>query len=129
MNQTFGKEYKLCSKKLIDGLFQDSLKMNVTPFFVRFKITPLPANAPFQVAISIPKKKIKSAPNRNRMKRLIREVLRKNKNELEATLTDNQQQMALFLIYQDSEKMNYQEVEDKIVLLLGRLVNRLTQNT
>jgi ribonuclease P protein component len=129
VNEQFGKAYKLCSKKIIGQLFENGQKISVPTFFVRYDLTVLPSPAPFQLVIAVPKKKVKSAPARNRIKRLIREAIRKNKSNLEHVLLTSNQQLALFLIYQDSEKIDYPEVEHKIVLLLERLVKRISEKT
>jgi ribonuclease P protein component len=128
MNQNFGKGYKLCSKKAMDSLFSEGQKLTVPPFFLRYMFTELPTDNVFQIALAVPKKKVKSAPERNRIKRLMREAIRLNKSELEKTLEDSKKQLALFLIYQDSEKISYNDVENKIVLLLKRLEKRLSEN-
>jgi ribonuclease P protein component len=128
MNQRFGKEYKLCSKKAMDGLFSEGQKLTVPPFFLRYMVTNLPTEKSFQIAVAVPKKKIKAAPERNRIKRLMREAIRLNKSDLEKILETQEKQLALFLIYQDSEKISYSDVENKIVLLLKRLEKRLSEN-
>jgi ribonuclease P protein component len=129
MNQRFGKEYKLCSKKAMDGLFSEGQKLTDSTVFSEVHGHRIyPTEKSFQIAVAVPKKKIKAAPERNRIKRLMREAIRLNKSDLEKILETQEKQLALFLIYQDSEKISYSDVENKIVLLLKRLEKRLSEN-
>ena len=91
------------------------------PFRLVAKKTDLPTKCTFQIGFSVPKRLFKKAPDRNRIKRLMREVIRKNKNYLEAPLANKNYQLALFLIYTRKEILNYEEFEDKIVFILQRL--------
>ena len=125
MDQKFGKSYKLCSRKIMDELFSTGKSISCYPFRLVYNEYELPTKKLFQVTISVPKRNFKKAPDRNRIKRLIRESLRKNKTELEPFLQAENKQMALFLIYVGKEILSYSEVERKIVLTLERLINDL----
>src|SRR5690606_30415451 len=103
MNESFGKEYKLCSKKIMEALFQSGKKIHSFPFLAVFSFEPLDTPTPFQITISVPKRSFRKAHERNRIKRLLRETVRKNKQVLEEVLVQHNQQLALFLIYRHSE--------------------------
>ena len=83
MNQSFGKAYKLCSKKLIDEVFESGVTVKSYPLIVKYKLVDLKGDTPFQMLISAPKRTFKSAIERNRIKRLCKEAIRKNKQILE----------------------------------------------
>lgn len=125
MNQNFGKGYKLCSKKAIEELFEQHTKVKQYPFIMHFAPMKLDTKMPFQVVISAPKRIFRKAHDRNRIKRLMREVMRKNKTELEALLLQQNQQMALFLIYTQKEELSYQVLDEKMRLLLNKLVEQV----
>ena len=108
MNESFGKEYKLCSKKIMDELFTSGKKNHCFPFLAIHLFQQLDTPVPFQVTISVPKRSFRKAHERNRIKRLVRECVRKNKLLLEEVLMQNQQQLALFLIYRHSEELDYE---------------------
>jgi ribonuclease P protein component len=124
MNETFGKEYKLCSQKLIKELFDNGNKSFAFPFAYHFKLVELTSNAPFQVTISVPKRKFKHAHDRNRIKRLIREAIRKNKLILEEPLKINNQQLALFLIYSHDAEVDL----NTLMLKINTLFNKLNES-
>ncbi len=128
MNERLGKSYKLKSKKIIESVFNDGETVKQFPFLVKFCNQELPSNQAFQIVFSVSKRRFKKAPDRNRIKRLMREVVRKNKHSLEAQLQQNNQQLALFLIYTNTEIMSYEEMNRKIVLLFERLIAQLISN-
>ena len=125
MNERFGKEYKLCSKKIIDELFKTGRHIKSFPLRFIYKKKVLTTGQRFQVVISVPKKRFKKAPDRNRLKRLIREAVRKNKHALESFLLQKDEQVALFLIYIGQEILTYAEIEAKIVKAFNRLIEEL----
>ena len=86
MDQTFGKEYKLCSQKKIESLFKTGNLVKKFPLIVHFQEVEETLSKPFQVVISVPKRIYRKAHDRNRIKRLMREAVRKNKNILESYL-------------------------------------------
>lgn len=130
MNETFGKEYKLCSQKIIKELFDSGLKAHSFPFSIQYAFREIPSNAPFQVTISVPKRNFKRAHDRNRIKRLIRECIRKNKLILEEPLIQRQQQLALFLIYKHNLELDYATLlrkTEKIFLTLNTSIQQHEQ--
>jgi len=78
MDETFGKEHRIFLKKEIDHVFTMKEKVHVFPFLSHISIEPSD-NPSFAVLITVPKKRIKKAHDRNRIKRLIRESVRKQK--------------------------------------------------
>ncbi len=125
MDQSFGKEYKLCSKKAIEFLFEKKRTVKQFPFVVTYGEIELPTKKSFQVVISAPKRIFKKAHDRNRIKRLMREVFRKKKLILEDFLIEEKKQLALFLVYTNKEELDYTVLENKIELLFHKLVKEL----
>lgn len=128
MNQKFGKTYKLCSKKVIAAVFQKKQAIKVYPLRLFYLETPLNTTSTFQITFAVPKKKLKRAPDRNRVKRLLKEALRKNKGSLEDFLFKENKQLALFLVYTSDEVFSFETAERKIVLILNRLIVELKNN-
>ena len=97
------------------------------PLRLIYKSNPLHSSlrTSFQIVISVPKKKIRKAHDRNKVKRILRELIRKNKNELELLLTDKQLKLALFLIYSESALLDYTILEKKIKKLFQQLQNTI----
>lgn len=125
MDESFGKSYKLCSKKAIEAVFASKSSVRNYPYVVYYSAMKLPTDKSFQVVISAPKKIFRKAHDRNRIKRLTREVFRKNKLILEDHLATKELQLALFVVYTHKEEMKYEVLMKKMASLLHKLVNEL----
>lgn len=123
MDERFGKKYKLCSKIVIASIFEEGKQEKAYPFVLRYIRTDLKTDTKFQIAISVPKRNFKRAVDRNRIKRVVREAVRKNKYILEEAISEEMQQFALFLIYTAQEEEPYQKIGDKIETLFLRLID------
>lgn len=80
MNESLSREYKLKSKKLIGNLFDEGKVVKAFPVLLKYN-TSQKTNLEFKVGFSVSKKNFKRAVDRNRIKRLLREYFRKNKEE------------------------------------------------
>jgi ribonuclease P protein component len=124
-NQKLGKVYKLCSEKEISSLFKVGKKFHKFPFSAHYKIQEEKRNTPFQLVISVPKRNFKKATDRNHLKRLIKEVIRKNKLNLETFLNNEQIQLSFFLVYTHKEKMTYNELSIKAEHFISFLIENI----
>ncbi len=77
MRYTLGIEEKLKSKKLMEHLFAKGNRVKSFPLQLIYLAINHNAAFPIKVSFSVPKKTIKLAVNRNKIKRLMREVYRK----------------------------------------------------
>lgn len=124
MDFTFKKEERLNKKKELDHLFNKGSSFFISPFkVIHFeeigeKEIIYPS---LKVVISVPKRRFKKAVDRNRLKRQIREGYRLNRNFLKLELSTLKKSILLMLIYNSNEQLPYQEIEDKIILILQRL--------
>ena len=121
MKQTFKKEERLHSKKLIRQLFAEGNSFFVYPFKVLYKEIEEESVFPVQVLISVSKRKFKSAVKRNRVKRLFREAYRKNKSIVFECNSNNNKTLLIGFIYVADTIMDYHEIEKKIMIILQRL--------
>lgn len=124
MDQSFGKEYKLCSQILIDNLFQEGKRLRFDPFSLVFLTGKYDFKSPFQVLISVPKKKFKKAHDRNYVKRCIREILRKNKVFLDHQHS-TEKKILLAVVYNFNQHLTFVEMEQKLVTALEKLNTKL----
>ena len=119
--QTFSKDERLSSRKLIVQVAKEGKSFLVHPFKVIALDTALDTTFPAQVMMTAPKKRFQRAVDRNRIKRLMREAWRKNKHMLYTSLNEQNKKLALMLIYVGAELPEYKLTEDKIILILQRL--------
>lgn len=128
MNQTFGKAYKLCSKILIDEIFETGTTIKSYPLLVKYKLIELKSDTTFQMVISAPKRTFRNAHQRNRIKRLCKEVIRKNKHILETPLKVRDINLGICLIYSAKEEMTLEQLERKTQKLFNKIVENLNEN-
>lgn len=115
---TFTKAERLSSTIEIDNLFKKGKSFNSNPFKVIWLEKP-EGSVPAKIVISIPKRLFKKAVDRNRLKRLIRESYRKNKQLLYDNL--EHKKILLMFIFTSKTIIEYKEMEEKIILILQRL--------
>ena len=123
VKENFGKEYKLCSKLLIDAVFAGGHRLKQYPLYAIALETKLTENVPFQVLISVPKKKVKRAVQRNFIKRLIREAFRKNKVHLESFIEKTEKKYAICFVYSSNELPTFEFIQEKVEKLIIKLID------
>ena len=126
---TLSKQERLCSKKLIDALFNGSNSRAMSAFPLRAVYMPLEtletsASPAFsasssQMLISVPKRYFKRAVKRNRVKRQVREAYRHNKH----IIAD--EQLAIAFIWLSDKLYATPEVEDRVRNLLTRIKEKM----
>ncbi|MBT8296323.1 MAG: ribonuclease P protein component [Gramella sp.] len=121
MDQKFGKKDKLKSKKLIDSLFVEGKSIKSFPLklvYISFDNTEEPE---LKTGVSVPKKLVKTAVKRNRIKRMMREVFRKNKYLVTSDLSSSH---AFMFIYISREEMTYEKLEASMIKILKNFGNK-----
>ncbi len=113
--QTFHKDERLCRTKLISEIFNNGNTIYTDLFRIVWKRTDetLPYRA--QIAVSVPKKKIKLAVSRNLIKRRIREAYRKNKAVLYEFLAVKDVFLVFIVIYRKTYVPDYTSIEKSVV--------------
>ena len=126
---TLSKEERLCSRTLIDRLFNGGGSRSMTAFPLRMvylKADREPHAPQVQMMVSVPKRCFKRAVKRNRVKRQVREAFRKQKTALLARLeVETGQQLILAFIWLDAKLYNSKAVEQRVGNLIERVSEKL----
>jgi len=126
MNERFGKDYKLCSRSLIEEVFKQGIAVKSYPLkLIYLETEKLTDSKHFQIAISVPKRNFKLAVDRNYIKRMLREVIRKNKLLIEPFLIQKDKKLALFLIFGDKEMPDLPFLDKRIKKAFYSLIENL----
>ena len=121
MDESFGKDEKLKSKKLIDILFQEGKSVKKYPLKLIYLPITNPEITHFKTGVSVPKKLVKTAVGRNRIKRLMREAFRKNKYLVTSNL---QKPHALMFIYISRDEISFEDLNKTMIKLIERLIEQ-----
>lgn len=122
-NECFPKKERLCNVKDIEELFSKGSSNFLYPFKIVYLHCEKSQNFP-QVLFSVPKKNFKKAVDRNRIKRQMKEVYRKNKTLIFFNTPGNfSVPCFLGIIYVGKEHMDYKLMESKLISILLRLKN------
>ena len=124
---TFKKAEKLKSRKTIEQLFKEGKSFSIFPFRVLFSFNDAAVN-PLQTGFAVSSKHFKKAVDRNRIKRLMREAYRLQKNDLQNQVKHQQKKLAVFFIYVGNELPEYQFIFDKMGNILNRLTNIISES-
>ncbi len=119
MDESFGKKEKLKSKVLIDKLFAEGQTVKKYPLLLVYTRLQNPSEKVNKVGVSVSKRNFKRAVDRIKIKRLMREVFRKNKYLVTSNLAQN---YALMLIYTGREVWSYADLSHNGEELLKRFV-------
>jgi ribonuclease P protein component len=126
---TYSKKEKLCSRKVITELFENGNVFYSESFRVLWlksdDINPFPALS----AISVGKKSFAKSVDRNRIKRLIRETWRLNKNYLYNELEKLNIQIVIMIIYIGDKVPDYNELEEQMRNLIRKFLPHLKTKT
>ncbi|MBV6427684.1 MAG: Ribonuclease P protein component [Haliscomenobacter sp.] len=122
---TFRPNERLKSRKIIGNLFKTGNSFGMYPLrAVWIEVEQLPDNCPFQMTVSVPKKRFPKAADRNRIRRQVREAFRLNKHLLQPTQTPPPKPIALMILYTGTDQLPYSTIEEAIIRLVKKLGRR-----
>lgn len=124
LNYTYGNKEKLKSKKLIDQLFTEGKSVSAYPLRLVYLGTALDNNLIAKTGVSVSKRNFKTAVDRNRIKRLLREAYRLNKSIFFNNLTT---QHAFMILYIGKDKPTLDLVENKMKILFEKFTNKISE--
>lgn len=132
---TLRKDEKLRHKTLVDGVFGKGTTIYEYPLRLTYRKLSgdelrnsfrngVPERiGPLQMLITVPKKKLRHAVDRVRMRRLIREAYRLNHLALKDKVQENPdvRTLSMAFIYMNDEKTDFALIESKMKRLLERI--------
>ncbi|HRH68055.1 MAG: ribonuclease P protein component [Flavobacteriales bacterium] len=121
---TFRKHERLTGRLRIHEVATTGRSVFEPPLKLVGKLMELPTTAPAQVAFAIPKRYMKLAVQRNRMRRLLREAYRLNKQAYHERLKTSGKQCAWLFIYQGRTPLTLADTQLKISRSLDRWLER-----
>lgn len=123
MDQSFGKAERLKNKILIGKLFSQGSSVSKYPLRLVYLKTDQQPDIPIKVAVSVSKRSFKKAVDRNRIKRLIREVYRLNKALFINQIGSNN--YAFIFLYTAKEIPSFEELENTLIKLSEKFAQKL----
>ena len=119
---TFKKSERLCSRILMDCLFQgDNRTATAYPLRAVFLPVEEEQQKGVSILISVPKKRFHDAVDRNRVKRQIREAYRKKKHALAEQVAQSGKGLLVALIYVSAEIETTEQIEKRMIRLLDKI--------
>jgi ribonuclease P protein component len=115
----------LRSKKEIQELFDHGSSFFLYPFKIHH--TPLDNSENTRVLFSVSKRNFKKAPDRNLLRRRMREAYRLNKNILVSNLKEPFS-LSIALVYISKSKLPFSEIENKLKQVFVRLTKAGKEN-
>ena len=122
MRNTLGKQERLKSKKLIEKLYAEGDSVKTFPLRLMYVQTAHTSEFPCQVGVSVAKRNYKLAADRNRLKRLMRETYRLQKQ----IVYNNLDKPYVFMIsYIGKEEIKYEDLHLKMEKLLTLFIDKV----
>jgi ribonuclease P protein component len=122
MRNTLGKQERLKSKKLIEKLYAEGDSVKTFPLRMMYVQTAHTSEFPCQVGVSVAKRNYKLAVDRNRLKRLMRETYRLQKQ----IVYKNLDEPYVFMIsYIGREEIKYEDLYLKMEKLLTLFIDKV----
>lgn len=136
-NNTYSKQEKLKSRKALEGLFAKGQSFSVFPIKVFYTVTKLsaeenpsldPKASLVHAGVGVSARIFKKAHDRNKVKRLLREVYRTQKQPLYQMVTVHQQALNVFFLYIGKELPVFADLQINMTKTLEKLVKKLSES-
>jgi len=126
----FPKRQRKLSLRVLTDLHQNGSVLFHHPYKIFYRIYPSPAGVHSEpkIVISIPKRNIKRAVDRNRIRRQIREAFRLKSSVLNKELSTSNVSIDLLCLYLPNEHIATSVFFSKMESLLAHLARLVTQN-
>jgi ribonuclease P protein component len=126
MSFRFPKKEKLKSKKLIEQLFAEGIGVTNYPIRLVYLKTKYNDGSKCKVGVTASKRNFKSAVQRNRIKRLLRESYRFNKHLIFNNIEGD---FAFMFLYLGKELPSQSKITDAMVPLMEKFVHDIAKGS
>lgn len=123
MDTSYSRKEKLKSKKLIEKMFIEGHSVSVFPLRLVYLETVFTDGITIKTGVSVSKRHFKSAVDRNKVKRLMREAYRLNKPKY---FNNFSTQCAFMILYIGNEKPTFEQIDIKMKLLLEKVIKKVS---
>lgn len=123
MSSKFPNKEKLKSEILIRRVFEDGKSISSYPLKLIYLPVDERSEVKIQCGVTAPKKNFKSAVKRNRIKRLLRESYRLNKEEIFNNIEGS---FAFLFLYLGKEMPEYEDVEKHMKVILKKFLIKVS---
>ncbi len=127
----FGRNERLKSRKRIEELFLQGQRLNQFPLRVTFQFLPAAGEPGVQAGVTASKKFFKKAVDRNRIKRLMRESYRLQKNGLIELMKEKDLKGLVFFMYSDKTIASFEVIKvamQKAIMKLQKAAMQTNEN-
>lgn len=121
----FGKREKLKSRALIRQVFEQGRAIHNPP--LRLVFIPTNSSSNVLAGVTVSSKTFRRSVDRNRVKRLLREAYRLNKEELISHLNLRSVKLAFFIIYTGRELPPLSILVPKMQVILAKLIEATSE--
>lgn len=121
---TYSTTEKLKSRKLLNQVFAEGKSLNVYPLKITYTLKEIDTSSNAQIGVGSSSRHFKKAVQRNRIKRLLRESYRLQKNSLLDLLPEKKQLIA-FVLFVGKDMSETALIPQKMQLVLDKLANSI----
>ncbi len=119
---SLNKQERLKSKKAISDLFSSSYSYGKGSIRLLWKVKKeIDIKYYCKIVIAVPKRRIKKAVDRNRIKRLIKEAYRRNKSDICAFYKDNLHVCHIVVLYTGNMNATFDSINNNLRELLDKM--------
>lgn len=123
---TYSKNEKLKSRKALEGLFARGKSFSIFPIKVFYTIEDNPKNE-VHAGVGVSSRVFKKANDRNRVKRLLREVYRTQKHPLYTAMNQKTGSLDVFFLYIGKELPEFTALKETMEKVLEKLVRKINE--
>jgi len=126
---SYQSKEKLKSRKLMDQLFTVGRSVSVFPLKGFYNEVDIDLDFPVKLGVGVSSRNFKKAVDRNRIKRLLREAYRLNKQPLIEFASSNNKKIIVFILFVDKALPEQETLQKKMPLLIDKLIKQLNEIT